>query len=294
MIGNYIWQLINKEEVCKEVLADVQGIIEISNVAEYVLSLPHHNFNYREDSICLIPPFRHTWFEFLLPEFMGKWANTYVGIEMLSKKGQNENTKEIMFGLLFNWFFQYESETSIFSKVRNSPAYGSYQIICDEWGRPILGNNKLDAVKIDYGQKINSDSWKDIEWNSTKDTCVSDRFLSCVLIAALNFIHCKNIKLTEINYNRKLVRHCKRTNKLYFEKYHVIDIERPKKILNTEGKAKEVGIKQAFHICRGHFKTYDKNNPLFGKLTGTYWWESYSRGDIKKGKISKDYKIKIK
>lgn len=35
-----------------------------------------------------------------------------------------------------------------------------------------------------------------------------------------------------------------------------------------------------------------EKKPLFGKYTGTYWWNSQVRGDIKTGIIDKDYSLK--
>lgn len=46
------------------------------------------------------------------------------------------------------------------------------------------------------------------------------------------------------------------------------------------------------HLCRGHFKHYDEDNKLFGRLTGTYWWQPQARGSKEKGMIHKDYKFK--
>ena len=37
-------------------------------------------------------------------------------------------------------------------------------------------------------------------------------------------------------------------------------------------------VKQALHLCRGHFKTYTDAMPLLGRHVGTYWWESHARG----------------
>ena len=78
----------------------------------------------------------------------------------------------------------------------------------------------------------------------------------------------------------------------YFEKYYTLQIEPMKKILNTEGQAKTLGLKKAFHICRGHFRTYDAN-PLFGKIKGTFWTPAHTKGDLQRGIIKKDYEIKV-
>lgn len=45
------------------------------------------------------------------------------------------------------------------------------------------------------------------------------------------------------------------------------------------------------HFCRGHFKTYTKDAPLFGRFTGRYWWQPHTRGRNTKGVVHKDYKI---
>lgn len=64
-----------------------------------------------------------------------------------------------------------------------------------------------------------------------------------------------------------------------------------KKILNSEGKAQETGLKKALHICRGHFATYGDDAPLFGKHVGTFWKRMHIRGVAKEGMVAKDYKI---
>lgn len=45
------------------------------------------------------------------------------------------------------------------------------------------------------------------------------------------------------------------------------------------------------HVCRGHFKTYAPDRPLFGKLVGTYWWQDHARGSSDVGTVDKDYEL---
>lgn len=47
-----------------------------------------------------------------------------------------------------------------------------------------------------------------------------------------------------------------------------------------------------FHWCRGHFKYYTKERPLFGRVSGPVWTPSHTRGDAKKGVVFKDYIVK--
>ncbi len=47
------------------------------------------------------------------------------------------------------------------------------------------------------------------------------------------------------------------------------------------------------HLCRGHFKEYSEEKPLFGKYTGRYWWQPSVRGRNKNGVVVKDYEVKV-
>jgi hypothetical protein len=43
------------------------------------------------------------------------------------------------------------------------------------------------------------------------------------------------------------------------------------------------------HLARGHFKEYTTDAPLFGKITGRFWWQPQVRGRNRDGMIMKDY-----
>jgi hypothetical protein len=49
----------------------------------------------------------------------------------------------------------------------------------------------------------------------------------------------------------------------------------------------------ALHSVAGHFKTYTADKPLFGRLTGRWWWHDFMKGDKKFGTIEKDYQIDV-
>lgn len=103
-------------------------------------------------------------------------------------------------------------------------------------------------------------------------------------------LNCKNVKTETNDFQlRRDVSHYKKIGKPYFEKYYTLKVKLPKQN-NTQDKGENGGWSNAFHICRGHFKTYTQDAPLFGKFTGTYWWESTIRGSADVGVIEKDYK----
>src|SRR5205823_1725124 len=75
--------------------------------------------------------------------------------------------------------------------------------------------------------------------------------------------------------------------------YYVLDIKPMRRILDTEGEATTKGLAHALHICRGHFKNYTEDAPLFGKRVGTYWWGAQVRGKAEEGVVEKDYRVRL-
>ncbi len=110
----------------------------------------------------------------------------------------------------------------------------------------------------------------------------------CLL--ALSFLHCKNVKRVEQIPDAPLSRSHEKKYKRPLVRYHTLEIEPMKQVLQREGRIEETGLKRALHICRGHFATYDEK-PLFGKVRGTFWKEAHVRGSKKEGLVLKDYKV---
>jgi hypothetical protein len=113
------------------------------------------------------------------------------------------------------------------------------------------------------------------------------------LLLAVSFMHCRNVTQREEEPAAKLsTRHRRKTGRP-LSRYHVLDIQPMREILDREGEAQTKGLRQALHICRGHFKTYGPEAPLLGKHTGTYWWTSHVRGAAEEGLVEKDYRIRL-
>lgn len=105
----------------------------------------------------------------------------------------------------------------------------------------------------------------------------------------LMFLDCKNIGLKKVPPPEALNRKRKKYGKTELYTYHTL-------ILKPIGKKQESIPRDLWnnriHLCRGHFKTYTKEKPLFGNITGRFWWQPIVRGKNKKGVIMKDYKIR--
>lgn len=106
-------------------------------------------------------------------------------------------------------------------------------------------------------------------------------------LLAISFLHCRNVSITVPTNAHKISGRDRYKPRFIFK---TLEIEPMKKVLLEEGGSDKNGLKQAFHICRGHFKTF-KEKPLFGKISGTFWWDSQVRGSISSGMTIKDYSI---
>lgn len=152
----------------------------------------------------------------------------------------------------------------------------SIKLVCDKNGVP---------------QQIFSDIQPDtiIERGSERIASNSAYYL---WVYALNFYHCRNVVLETNELPTALIKARQRRKKPYFERTYTLNITSMKKVLTEEGGAPVNGIKKAFHLCRGHFRTYDENSKgMFGRYKGTFWVPAHTRGDDQVGKIEKHYTI---
>ena len=117
-------------------------------------------------------------------------------------------------------------------------------------------------------------------------------FLAPALFA-ISLMHCKNVRLHSVDPPERVSAKHERKTGRPLTRYHVLNIEPMRRILDREGEAQTRGLRHALHICRGHFKTFTEDAPLFGRHTGTYWWPAQLRGSSSEGVVEKDYRIRL-
>jgi len=114
---------------------------------------------------------------------------------------------------------------------------------------------------------------------------------SQIAIFGLGLMSCNNVDRIYIEPQKDRKR--RKSKNHYKISYHVLNI-RPMGTRKVYDKGQATDKKQPFHICRGHFKTFADNAPLFGRHVGTYWWSQQMRGKKEYGIVHKDYNIEIK
>lgn len=102
-------------------------------------------------------------------------------------------------------------------------------------------------------------------------------------------LNCKNIARDEHDPPEKPSRKHERRFGVPLTKYYTLRVPGHS---GRGGDRSEDFEKNALHMCRGHFKTYTDEKPLFGKRTGTYWWPQTVRGSKARGEVVKDYAVK--
>lgn len=120
------------------------------------------------------------------------------------------------------------------------------------------------------------------------DDLFQSGFINPVLYS-LALSNCKNVVTQEIgNFTDRGKRNRYRKWKY---RHYVMQIRPMQEVTKHEHIGDPISKDLSFHFCRGHFKTYTEEKPLFGKYIGTFHWNAYTRGSIKSGIVSKDYNI---
>lgn len=111
----------------------------------------------------------------------------------------------------------------------------------------------------------------------------------------LGMMHLKNVKLIENHVSNKLIRKREKHNKPVY-RWHSLALTGKgydsTRLLFSPGRRSN-DDRNAFHLCRGHWRTYGENEHglLFGKYAGTYWIPAHARGAREEGTVDKSYAI---
>ena len=134
----------------------------------------------------------------------------------------------------------------------------------------------------DAGDEVDLDCWNE-----------ELKFYVYAALLTVSFMHCKNVDVIEHHPPDGPSRRNLRRNGRALTTYKILDIEPMRRVLARDGHAETGGLASAMHICRGHFKTFTADAPLFGRLVGPYWWADHVRGDSAHGFALKDYRVRI-
>lgn len=114
---------------------------------------------------------------------------------------------------------------------------------------------------------------------------------------ALMLINCQNIKTIKNTPSQPFNKSRRKKGKTELFTYHTLKLILPgyRSHEPSDIDIKDLNkIDKRLHFCRGHFKTYTNERPLFGKYTGRFWWPSQIKGNKEKGLVLKNYSVEPK
>lgn len=112
-----------------------------------------------------------------------------------------------------------------------------------------------------------------------------------VAYKVIMLLTCKNIQAEKIPAPEALNKKRRKAGKQELFDYHVLNVVVPSKKRGYRESTEPLSHNRV-HLCRGHFKEYTAEHPLFGHYTGLFWWQPHVRGQNKDGIVMKDYSVK--
>ena len=117
----------------------------------------------------------------------------------------------------------------------------------------------------------------------------SSRFNLVFVNTFLKLISCKNIGTEDHAPPLKLNKSRQKKGRVPIFSYKTLIIK-PTGV-KQQAQAAQGLWNNRIHLCRGHFKEFTEEKPLFGKVAGRYWWQPSVRGRNRNGVVVKDYKM---
>lgn len=255
--------------------------LDFNNIADY-LSEDEHNMNTITNLGICIPAWDFCWTEYKSKTFS----------HFLGKIGAVHHTEIIPDPIKIIDTFNITQEKKDYLKNSKLKFYTCSSVFIErtDLNRIILCGEFFSM--FDEAGKI-IDNFGGTAYYMREDFETGLKFLASMLAPAFfgfSLAHCKNIEIVDVKKDfKKLNKNRKKKNKSPLFEFKVVKLTDASKKVYTIHDLNDSRKKVNFHICRGHFKEYNEEKPLFGKLTGKFWVPQHTRGDIKKGFTKKDY-----
>lgn len=149
--------------------------------------------------------------------------------------------------------------------------------------RDIWRNEYESPYQIDASCNVLADYAREWAWRN--------RLMAEAVIITNSLLNCRNVVQEEVAPPAAVQRARARRGKPPLYQYHILKVRpfAPKKLRSATRPM--IGPPVAIHTVRGHFKRYTPDRPLFGRLTGVWWWQPQLAGRAKR-LVEKDYEIR--
>jgi len=303
MFYDEIIETFNRQALPKFKIMHAPVYVKAQNVAEYYfIDNPQEIFELAKDFPCNTPPwplFITTWKtpEYSYSKELGKVsapARPDIGAVVSHQEfDQNMmpfvNSDDVKSFVLVDVFFKHNSITELF---------GRQCVPIDKRGAPVLVPLKNGEILIPTfvnsevlrGERKASEALPGVR--TEKEIRIVIRHVLDVVLMVINFCHCKNVKKETNYYDKHFIRNRRRKGKSPINKFYTLEIYPRDVSPKQQHDPNSEYFKKRFHICRGHFKHYTEEAPLFGKLVGVFWCPAHKKGSSELGEVKKDYSVR--
>lgn len=268
---------------------------DITNVAQFFYE--HDQIEWESgDFHCVAPPFERFWMEFRIPP------------KMLTDGGMKNCTGGGHCHAAAYWVREDAIPNTVRASLlrtmceetrkKNPDARWVYAV--DFLAEDLNGVVRMMPKDVVGGVAIAADGSLLGKWFASPQGPPDGKVISSIqagqllpMLLALSFINCKNVARVENRPPRAERRRAEREGRPCAT-YYTLSIDPMRKVLTTEGRAGEVGLSRAMHICRGHFATYvPERAPRGWKLEGPtqVWRSQHTKGKPENGVVKKDYSV---
>ena len=115
-------------------------------------------------------------------------------------------------------------------------------------------------------------------------------------LSVLDILSCKNVSLEKVDAPAALNKKRTKKGRVPIFSYNTLAVnigKTPRKGADAGSGGQSALGSMPLHLCRGHWKEYTPDAPLFGRAVGRYWFEPHMRGNKEHGIRKKDYMLKF-
>jgi len=286
---------------------------DVTPVAKWFYSSnPQEEWHHRDDFPRIAPPWPTSWIEFYTPRSVNSQGqihyNAFSGVKRQGVFVWAAEMEEDSGGVIHPFLQLLMAKSEIDRsppKKALAPPEARWAVT---WGVHLDTGNHVHKIGDvldfldDSGRLCSSgkrtaipagELAKNMHRGKVDEELASDILVSALLPIefSLSLAHCNNVELHEDTVPDPVQKKRRKSGKNPGKTFKCLDIDPMKKQSRRESEEGESDVERALHICRGHFKTYTEENPLFGQHTGTYWWPMHVRGNEDVGEVEKSYRV---
>jgi hypothetical protein len=110
---------------------------------------------------------------------------------------------------------------------------------------------------------------------------------------AMTFMNCRNVVHEDVTPPEKFAKAHRKKHGSPMHAYRVLKVNVFDEVVKVDPKHRSTAGEplSALHICRGHFRIYSEEKPLFGKYSGPVWVPAHFRGSESAGTVTTDFEL---